>query len=122
MRIALVAGLAYACAATEDTQKSRASRSIVADVILTVDNRTSRAVVIYLEADTLHDSLGVVPRRASRSFALPSAAGDSTSALRLEARDRRDTPGIRSDVFRAAPGHQVVWTLDRTSAGALTMR
>jgi hypothetical protein len=116
----VVASLTSACA-THDDHKPPASRSIVADVIVTVDNQTSRAVMIYLESGVIRDSLGVVPRRSLRSFSMPSTVGDSMSALRLEARERRTVPGLRSDAFHLSSGHQVVWTLDRTRSGALTM-
>jgi hypothetical protein len=117
----LVAALVTACA-TDDSAQPRVPRSIVTDVILTVDNRTPRAVLIYLESGSWSDSLGMVARRSSRSFALPSGAGDSTSVLRLEARERRGVAGLRSQVFQLASGHQVVWTLDPNRPASMTMR
>ena len=117
----VLASLISACA-TEDYRKPPPSRSVVADVILTVDNQTSRRVMIYLESGVIRDSLGVVPRRSSRSFSMPSTMGDSTSLLRLEARERRTVAGVRSDVFRVSSGHHVVWTLGRIGSGVLTMR
>jgi len=117
----VLASLTSACA-TEDHRKPPPSRSVVADVILTVDNPTSRRVIIYLESGVTRDSLGVVPRRSSRSFSMPSTAGDSTSVLRLEARERRTVAGVRSNVFHVSSGHHVVWTLGRIGSGVLTMR
>src|SRR5688572_3171415 len=60
-RLIAFASLVSACG-TDDRREPPPSRSIVADVILTIDNRTSRAALIYLEAGTFRDSLGVVPR------------------------------------------------------------
>jgi hypothetical protein len=120
-RLISLAILASACG-TDDRREPPPSRSIVADVILTIENRRSQAALIYLEAGTFRDSLGVVPRRSSRSFSLPSGAGDSTNALRLEARERRTVPGLRSEAFHLSSGHQVVWTLDRSRTTAVTMR
>ncbi len=115
----VVAGV-VACA-SDLSHESPASRSIVADVVLTVDNRTSRPSLIYLRSEDRSDSLGEVPRRSVRSFSLPSGAGDSTTALELEARYDRTVPGVRSPSFHLSPGHQVLWTVDRVSSG-VTMR
>jgi hypothetical protein len=117
----MMASLISACA-TEDYRKPPPSRSVVADVILTVDNQTSRRVLVYLESGVTRDSLGVVPRRSSRSFSMPSTAGDSTSVLQLEARERRGIAGVRSNVFRVSSGHHVVWTLGRIGSGVLITR
>jgi hypothetical protein len=117
----VLTGVLAACTA-DGQHEPRASRPIVADVILTIDNRTARGVVIYIEAGNTRDSLGVVPRRSSRSFPLPSAVGDSTSALRLEARAGRAAADLRSDVFHVSSGHQVVWTIDRNRHGTVVMR
>jgi hypothetical protein len=118
--VTMLVGSVVACSTDRDLE-ARPPRSIVTDVILTIDNQTSRPLVIYLESGTRWDSLGVVPRRANRSFALPSGASDSTSVLRLEARERR-TVAVRSQTFQVWSAQQVVWTLDPTRRGTMTMR
>jgi hypothetical protein len=117
--MAMLASMVVACTTDRDIDP-RPGRSIVIDVILTIDNQRARSVMVYLESGTRSDTLGMVPRGANRSFALPSGAGDSTSVLRLEARERRSV--VRSRTFQVTPGHQVVWTLDQTSGGTMTMR
>jgi len=122
-RIRLVAVVCLLSSCTTETHREpRVSRSIVADVILTIDNRTSRAVMIVLEAGTTRDSLGVVLSRSSRSFSMPSTASDSTLLLRFEARENHTGRGFRSEAFRLSSGHQAVWVIDRTRNDAVTMR
>ena len=115
-----IAGVVIACG-REPVGERRASRSIVTDVSLVVDNRTSEARWIYLRSANQSDSLGEVPHRSARSFSLPSIASDSTNTLQLEARGRR-VAGVRSPAFHLSSGTQVVWTLERGDAARLTMR
>ena len=99
----------------------RTSGSIVTDVIIQVNNAASRDKAIFLEARAQEHRLGTVRGHSSRSFSVPSGAGDSTGTLRLEARELA-YPTVRSGAFRLAPGDRVVWTLDRTGrAFALTL-
>lgn len=121
VRLTSVAILVTACAA-DPQPLPRVSRSIIADVIVTIDNQTRQGMVIYVEAGTTRDSLGIVPRGSSRTFPLPSAVGDSTSLLRLEAHDSHARSSLRSDVFRLASAHQVVWTIRRNGNASVTMR
>ena len=60
-RHVLLAGFAMGCIANSERTAQPASRSIIADVILSVDNRTRSPVVIYVGANKMSDSLGVVP-------------------------------------------------------------
>jgi len=118
---AAIAAVVIACD-REPARELRASRSIVTDVVLVVENRTPEARWIYLRSGNQADSLGEVAHRSARSFSLPSSAGDSTTALQLEARGRRAVAGVRSPAFHLSSGHQVVWTLERRDAARLTMR
>jgi hypothetical protein len=120
IRSLMIAAVVVACA-PDLSHESRPSRSIVTDVIVTVENRTSQPSLIYLQFGDRSDSLGEVPRRSARSFSLPSSAGDSTTALQLEARHDPIVPGARSPSFHLSPGHQVIWTVDGVSSG-VTMR
>ena len=93
-------------------------RFVVADIILTVNNRSARAVQISLESDTLDHPLGSVARRASRSFSLPSALVGTRSVLRLKA-VLDGAPPVRSDAFEVRHGQKVVWTFDDTGRGTV---
>jgi hypothetical protein len=113
----LVAG----CVADQRTEEV-APRSIRTDVVLTVENEESRPFVIYLRSDSWADSLGQVPGHATRSFSVSSRAADSVSALRLEARERRNLSIVRSHPVTLRSGHQIVWTLRRVSGSDLVLR
>jgi len=117
----IIAALVSSCDSGE-RREPRSSRSIIADIILTIDNRTPQSVLVYLRSEGRSDSLGQVARRSTRSFSLPSGSGDSTTALRLEARRTRIGSSTLSTVFHLASGHQVVWALDQSRTGTLTMR
>lgn len=119
--MAILAAVISACAGHDQTVPP-ASRSIVADVIISVDNRSPRPKLIYLDAGRAEHSLGPVPARSSRSFSLPSAAGDSTADLRLEARDRRGGTLERSPAFRVSSGQRVRWELDQYGSGSVLTR
>ena len=121
LRVVVAASVLPACASNEP-HESPGPRYIVADVIVSVDNRTSRPMFIYVEAGAMQHVLGEIPKEASRSFSLPSGAGDSTSALQLEAREHRTTPGVRSDTFHVTSGQRVSWTLARDGSSAVTTR
>jgi hypothetical protein len=97
-------------------------RQIIADVIVTVINRTGRAAHIILVAGVNRHSLGIVERRASRSFSVPSDAGDSTNALRMEARSAGTSAVRRSNIFHLASGQRAIWTITSDSTGVLTKR
>jgi hypothetical protein len=56
----MIAAFVAACA-RDVNREPRPSRSIVTDVILTVDNRTPQSMVSYLHSGSLSDSLGEVP-------------------------------------------------------------
>jgi hypothetical protein len=118
---AAIAAVVIACG-REPARELRASRSIVTDVALVVENRTPEARWIYLQSANRSDSLGEVAHRSARSFSLPSIASDSTTVLQLEARGSRTVAGVRSPAFHLSSGRQVVWTLERGDAGRLTMR
>jgi hypothetical protein len=120
-QLAVAGTVSWACT-TNDPRESHVSRSVVVDVIVSVDNQTSRPMTIYLDAGAMHDSLGVVLARSTRSFSLPSGASDSTNVLTLEARERWRGSGVRSGEFRLTPGHQVVWTLEKAGTTSVTMR
>lgn len=114
--------LLVACSAGEQRPPpTPPSRSIVADVILTVENRMPRPLLVYLASSARSDSLGPVARGTTRSFSMPSLAGDSSTMLHLEARTDRSKAGILSQAFYIAAGQQVVWTLDGTRS-VVTMR
>ena len=98
------------------------SRSIIADVVVSVENHEDRSVMIYVVAGSMHDSLGVVSRHSTRSFSMPSAVGRSPSPLRLEARGDDESARLRSDDFRLSSGHRVLWTIDGGRPGPLTIR
>lgn len=121
VRIAMV-GLLMAACSRDEQGESRASRSIVADAIISVSNQRPQEAHIFLQAMAQEHSLGVVPARSSRSFSVPSAVGQATTELRLEARTRRASPGIRSTIFLLASGRRVEWTLDTTGGGILVTR
>ena len=117
-----IGGVLMTACVRDEPQASRASHSIVADVVISVANQTPREETIFLEARDQRHELGVVPARSSRSFSVPSTAGDSATELRLDARANRTTPGIRSTVFVLSSGRRVVWTLDAAGRGALANR
>jgi hypothetical protein len=121
LRAVLLASLLSGCA-PDDEREPPASRSIVADVIIAVDNRSWRPMSIYVEAGQTEHSLGAVPGRSSRSFSLPSGAGDSTTDLQLEARERHAGARVRSRVFRVSSGQRISWTLQRSGSGTMTLR
>lgn len=120
-RVAAPASLVIACSA-DSRREAAPARSIVADIVVAIDNRTSRQAVIYLRADTAEYLLGAVAHNSSHAFSLPSGAGDSTIALWLEARDPEPGSAAQSHPFRLSSGHRVSWTLDGTRTGAVTMR
>jgi hypothetical protein len=113
--------LATGCVADQRTEAA-APRSIRTDVVLTVENEESRPFVIYLRSDSWADSLGPVQGHATRSFSVSSRAADSVSALRLEARERRNPSIVRSHPLALRSGHQIVWTLRGVSGSDLTLR
>ena len=117
----ITASLISGCA-PDDQREPPAPQSIVADVIIAVDNRGWRPMLIYVEAGQTEHSLGAVPGRSSRSFSLPSGAGDSTADLQLEARERGAGARVRSQPFRVASGQRISWTLQRSGTGTLTTR
>lgn len=120
-RVAAPASLVIACT-TDNRRESASARYIVADVVVSIDNRTPRQAIIYLRADTAEYLLGSVAHNSSHAFSLPSSAGDSTTALWLEARAIEPGSSVQSRPFRLSSGHQVSWTLDGTRTGAVTMR
>jgi hypothetical protein len=97
------------------------SRTVVADVILSVTNHTPRRMIIYLHAGSAEDSLGVVAERSSRSFTLPSGRGGEDT-LAFEARTARSSAGIRSQPFAVAAGQQVLWTFDERGSKQVMTR
>jgi hypothetical protein len=105
-----------------EPEPARGSQSIVADVLISVANQTPREKHIFLQGSAIEHTLGVVPGNSSRSFSVPSAAGDSTSELRLEAREPRQAAGLRSSVFLLSSGKRVVWTLNEAGQGLLVNR
>jgi hypothetical protein len=123
-RNTLVMGL-FACSviacAREEPPAPRAARYIVADIIIAITNQTSRDKSIFLEAGSGEHRLGIVPGHSTRSFSVPRGAGDTTSDLRLEARELR-TAAIRSGTFRLSSGDRVVWMLDSTGRGRAVTR
>jgi hypothetical protein len=121
MLACIPAGMLTACT-RDERQQPNASHYIVSDVIVAVTNQTSREKRIFLEVGKVEYSLGSVDGRSSRSFSMPSSAGDSTSELQLEARERRSPSGIRSGGFRVSSGQRVVWTLDQSGRGIVTTR
>lgn len=119
--IALAALFIAACAG-DKPQAPRASRPIVVDAVISVANESQQDAHIFLQAKAREHALGVVPARSSRSFSVPSAAGDSTTELQLEARAHRASPGLRSKVFLLSSGRRVVWTLGTTGGDVLVSR
>jgi hypothetical protein len=117
----LVLALSLACAGNESNPLPR-QRRIVADVIVSVDNHTSGPVAIYQNAGTASDSLGVVPSGSIKSFSMPWQAPTSTDLVSLEARGRRGVPRAQSESFRLTSGHRIIWILDGTHTGTVTMR
>jgi len=119
--LAVLAGILVACSSDARSERPAAPRYIVADVIISVANETPRDKRIFLEAGPMEHILGDVPANSSRSFSVPSSAGDSTSELQLEARARA-TSNIRSAAFMPSSGKRVVWTLDKSGHGLLVTR
>ena len=95
---------------------------VVADVIVSITNRSPRELQLYVGTAALEHALGPVPRRSSRSFSLPSDLGDPQVPLHFEARALRAASGIRSDTFSISPGQQVLWAIDARGGGAVTKR
>ena len=98
------------------------SRRIVADVIVSVTNATSRLQRISLQVGATELSLGEVPGHSSRSFSVPTGAGDSTVLLQMAARDGRSHNRTLSTGFHLVSGQRAVWNLDESGRGVLTMR
>ena len=119
--LALVAGSLIACAPDARPERSATPRYIVADIIISVANQTPRDKRIFLEAGPVEHMLGDVPANSSRSFSVPSGAGDSTNQLQLEARARA-TSKLRSSAFVLSSGKRVVWTLDKGGHELLVTR
>jgi hypothetical protein len=119
--LALLAGSLIACSSDARREPPPAPRYIVADVIISIANETPREKRIFLEAGAVEHILGDVPANSSRSFSVPSSAGDTTSQLQLEARARA-TSNIRSAAFMLSSGKRVVWTLDKSGHGLLVSR
>ena len=92
--------------------------SVVADVILTVVNRSDWAVQVFLESDTLRYVLGDVTTRAVRSFSLPSRLGVTLPVLHLLAVRDGKVLG-RSDGFQVRRGEKIVWTLEGQGRGTV---
>jgi hypothetical protein len=103
-------------------QVAGASRSVVADVIVSVSNQSSGRMLVYLKAGSTEHSLGMVPERSSRSFSLPSGLDASMGALLFEAREPHASTGVRSSVFGVSAGQQVLWTFDKGGSGAVIIR
>lgn len=99
-----------------------ASRSIVADLIVSVTNATSRSQHIALAVGPSELALGDVEGHASRSFSVPSAGGDSTVLLFMTARARPADDPTRSAGFHLVFGQRAVWILSANGRGALTIR
>ncbi len=114
--------LASGCKSGDEARTLPASRSIIADVVVSVDNRTSNPVLIYAGAGDVSEPLGTVPRMALRSFSVPSSLNQPVQVLHLDARGQNGTPRAHSQSFRLSSGHRVIWTLDRTHNGTVTMR
>lgn len=93
-------------------------RSVVADIIVTVINRSGRGVQVSLESDTLGYVLGKVMSRASRSFSLPSRLGGSPSVLHLTAIHDGGSR-VRSEAFQVHRGEKVVWTFGDEGRGTV---
>ena len=98
--------------------ESQGQRLVVADVILTVANRSPQAVQVSLESDTLDHPLGDVSSSASRSFSLPSAVVGTSAHLRLKAVHDGASP-VRSEPFEIQRGQKVVWTFSGTGRGSV---
>ena len=123
VRVAATVALAACAPATPALPDSAPqNRDIVADVIVSVTNRTSREQQIFLLTKVAAHPLGAVPGQASRSFSVPSDAGDSTIKLWMEARMQRDRGRSRSDSFHLSPGQRAIWTITDSGRGVLTMR
>ena len=110
-----------ACSGNEQSMRP-VSRSIIADVIVSVDNQTMSPLSIHVGSGQVTESLGVVSGRSVKSFAMPSGLGPAESSMRLEARGRRGMSSVRSASFKMSSGHRLVWTLDRTKNGTVTIR
>ena len=121
--VAAIVALAACAPATPALPDSAPqNRDIVADVIVSVTNRTSREQQIFLLTKVAAHPLGAVPGQASRSFSVPSDAGDSTIKLWMEARMQRERGRSRSDSFHLLPGQRAIWTITDSGRGVLTMR
>ena len=126
--LAAVCGLFFVAAPTGCAQEKARdtarppSRRIVADVIVSVTNTTSRLQRLSLQVGATELALGEVPGRSSRSFSVPSGAGDSTVLLQMAARDGRSHNRTLSTGFHLASGQRAVWNLNESGRGVLTMR
>lgn len=117
--LVIVAALLAGCKPAPDTAAA-APHFVVADVILSVNNQSGREMAVYLLAGGVEHSLGAIAPRSSRSFSLPGGLGDSRGEIRFEARERRASAGIRSDLFSLAHGQQVLWTFDEKGSRGVT--
>ena len=95
---------------------------VVADVIVSVTNQGPRELQIYVGTAALARVLGPVPGHSTRSFSLPSRLGDSTRPLHFEARERRNSSGLRSGTFNISPGEQVRWSIGEHGSEVVTKR
>jgi hypothetical protein len=97
--------------------------AVATDVILTVVNQSGRRVRVSLATDSLGYVLGVVERRASRSFSLPGGLGTSTPAMHFSAAwVGGHSEAARSDDFAVRRGDKVVWTLVEGGRGTVTRK
>ena len=123
VRVVAIVALAACAPATPALPDSTAqNRDIVADVIVSVNNHTASEQQIFLLTNAVAHALGAVRGQASRSFSVPSDAGDSTTKLWMEARLQRDRGHSRSDSFHLSPGQRAIWTITDSGRGVLTMR
>lgn len=121
-RLTLVSGAILLGCSSAPTPDTAPPHFVVADVIVSVTNRSSDAMQIYAGTVALELPLGTVRGRSSRSFSLPSDLGQAPGPLHFEARGGQPMTAVRSDTFRVAPGQQVLWTVDGRTSRPVTTR
>jgi hypothetical protein len=110
MRARLLALVTATLGCQTGSRVRQAPNFVAADIIMSVRNRTGRALEISLGSPSGLDPLGIVAGESARSFSLPSRLREVAHTLHFEARGGRET--IRSGSFSLASGEKIVWTID----------
>jgi hypothetical protein len=118
---AVSAILSHACA-TVVMPSGTLSRDVAPEIAITISNGMSRAMRIFLYAESVELPLGTVPALATRTFLVPGGFTNGASENQIEARHRGAEVGLRTERFALGPGGVVAVTLSRANSATVTVR